>query len=101
MLPKGELIMKKPLDEKTVSLAREINTLAPINNSLYGASGELEPLIRLLVGAKTSSDSIRAAKAINILAQHLFQCATFLKTTSQTILTELKEIPLRDREIKH
>ena len=79
------------LETKTVSLAHSISLLKPLNNSLYGASGEVEALVTLLQNAKTITDSRRTAETLAVVCDHLVKTSTLLKSIVLSIQEGLQE----------
>jgi len=82
---------EQALETKTFSLAHSISLLKPINNSLYGASGEIEALVTLLQNAKTITDSRRTAETLAVVCDHLVKTSTLLKSIVLSIQEGLQE----------
>lgn len=88
---RGSSADEQALERKTVSLAHSISLLKPINNSLYGASGEIEALVTLLQNARAVTDSRRTAETLVVMCNHLVKTSTLLQSIVLSIQEGLQE----------
>lgn len=97
---KHEGVMAEKADRtKTQSLALRINSLRPLNNSLYGTSGEIEPLLTLLQTAKNPSDLKRIAAIIKALCEHLHKTGALVDELATSIHDDLEALSASDESM--